>query len=79
MTNGRGKSDSSVVPGKPPNRAEEPAAEAVEGRELAEGKLLEQNALRTPSRAGAQSALERIRQAAQQDRRQKFTALLHHV
>ena len=79
MTNGRGKSDSSVVPGKPPNRAEEPAAEAVEGRELAEGKLLEQNALRTPSRAGAQSALERIRQAAQQDRRQRFTALLHHV
>src|SRR5206468_2315566 len=37
MMHGRGKSDSSVVPGKPPNRAEEPAAEAVEGRGLAKG------------------------------------------
>jgi RNA-directed DNA polymerase len=79
MTNDRGKSDSSVVPGKPPNRAEEPAAEAVEGRELAEGNLLEQNASRTPSRQGAPSALERIRRAAQKDRQQRFTALLHHV
>jgi hypothetical protein len=30
MTNGRGKSDSSTVPGKPLNNAEGPAAEAVE-------------------------------------------------
>lgn len=79
MTNGDGKSDSLVVPAKPPNRAEEPAAEAVEGRGLAEGKRLEQNAPRTPSRTGATSALERIRWAARQDGRQRFTALLHHV
>jgi len=79
MTNDRGKSDSSVVPGKPPNRAEEPAAEAVEGRELAKGNTLEQNAFRTPSRQGAPSALERIRWAARKDRQQRFTALLHHV
>ncbi|MCA1846701.1 MAG: group II intron reverse transcriptase/maturase [Actinobacteria bacterium] len=79
MTNDRGKSDSSVVPGKPPNRAEEPAAEAVEGRGLAKGKTLEQNAPRTQGRVGAPSALERIRQAAQRDRQQRFTALLHHV
>jgi group II intron reverse transcriptase/maturase len=79
MTNGRGRSDSSVVPGKPPNRAEEPAAEAVEGRGLAKGNTLEQNASRTPSRQDAPSALERIRQAAQRDRQQRFTALLHHV
>ena len=31
------------------------------------------------SREGAQSALERVRQAAQKDRKQRFTALLHHV
>jgi RNA-directed DNA polymerase len=79
MTNDRGKSDSSVVPRKPLNRAEEPAAEAVEGRELAKGNTLEQNASRTPSRQDAPSALERIRQAAQRDRQQRFTALLHHV
>jgi group II intron reverse transcriptase/maturase len=79
MTNDRGKSDSSVVTGKPPNRAEEPAAEAVEGRELAKGNTLEQNAPRTQGRVGALSALERIRQAARKDRQQQFTALLHHV
>ena len=79
MTNGRGESDSSVVPEKPPNKAEGPAAEAVEGRGLAKGNLPEQNASRTLSRQGASSALERVRQAAQKDRRQRFTALLHHV
>ena len=79
MTNGRGKSDSSVVPGKPPNRAEEPAAEGVEGRGLAKGNLLQQNASRTRSRTDAPSALERVRQAAQREKQQRFTALLHHV
>ena len=79
MMDERGKSDSSVVPGKPPNKAEEPAAEAGEGRELAKGNSPERNALRTPSRGGASSALERVRQAAREDRKQRFTALLHHV
>ncbi len=77
--NGRGKSDSSVVPGKPPNKAVEPAAEVVEGRELAKGNSPERNALRTQGRGGALSALERVRQAARRDRKQRFTALLHHV
>ena len=61
--NGRGKSDGPVVPGKPPNKAGRPAAEAVEGRGPAKGNLHERNALRTPSRAGAPSALEQVRQA----------------
>ena len=77
--NGRGKSDSSVVPGKPPNKAVEPAAEVVEGRELAKGNSPERNAPRTQGRGGALSALERVRQAARRDRKQRFTALLHHV
>jgi group II intron reverse transcriptase/maturase len=79
MMDGCGKSDSFVVPGKPPNNAEEPAAEAVEGRELAKGKAREFAMFRTPSRAGVVSGLERIRQAARGDRKQRFTALLHHV
>jgi RNA-directed DNA polymerase len=79
MTNGRGKSDSSVVPGKPSNKAARAAAEAVEGRGLAKGNSPERNAPRTQSRVGAPSALERVRQAAERDRRQRFTALLHHV
>jgi RNA-directed DNA polymerase len=79
MTNGHGKSDGPVLPGKLPNKAVEPAAEAMEGRGPAKGNPLERNAPRTQSRTGASSALERIRQAARQDRKQRFTALFHHV
>jgi RNA-directed DNA polymerase len=79
MTNERGKSDRPIVPGKPPNKAEGPAAEAVEGRGRAKGNSLEPNALRTQSRGSAHSALERVREAARKDRGQRFTALLHHV
>jgi hypothetical protein len=76
---GRGKSDGSLVPGKPPNKAGQSAAEAVEGRGPTKGNPRQRNALRTQSRAGAPSALERVRRAAGKDRRQRFTALLHHV
>lgn len=74
-----GKSDRSIVPVKPPNKAEESAAEVVEGRGRAKGNLPERNALRTQSRVGAPSALERVRQAARRDKKQRFSALLHHV
>jgi len=57
----------------------EPTAEGVEGKGLAKGNLRQQNAPRTPSRVGAPSALERVRQAASRDREMRFTALLHHV
>jgi len=80
MMDGHGKSDRPVVPSKPSNNAGPPAAEGVEGRGLAKGNPPRQNALRTPSRDGAPSALERIRQAAaRRDRKTRFTALLHHV
>lgn len=79
MMDGRGKSDRSIVPRKPPNRAEAPAAEVVEGRGRAKGNPHEQNAPRTQRRTGVSSALERVRQAATRDRKQRFTALLHHV
>ncbi len=80
MTNGRGKSDSSVVPKKPPNDAGPvPAEEAAEGRELAKGNSPEGNAFRTQGRGDASSALERVRRAARKDRKQKFTALFHHL
>jgi len=79
MTNGRGKSDSLVVPRKPPNNAGQPAAEVVEGRGLAKGNSPESNAHRTQGRASAPSALGRVRKAAQQARKQRLTALLHHV
>jgi RNA-directed DNA polymerase len=51
----------------------------MEGRALAKGNWQERNAVRTQSRTAATSALERVRQAAKKDRKQRFTALLHHV
>src|SRR2546427_7683734 len=77
--NGQGKSDRPVVPGKSPNNARASAAEGTEGRGLAKGNPLEQNASRTPSRTDALSALERVRQAAKGDKKLRFTALLHHI
>ncbi len=79
MTNGPGKSDRPTVPEKSPNNAGQPAAEGREGRGLAKGNLPQQNASRTPSREGALSALERVRQAAKKDKKLRFTALLHHI
>ena len=64
MMDERGKSDGSVVPGKPPNKAGKPAAEAVEGRGPTKGNSPERNALRTQSREGVPSALDRVRRAA---------------
>src|SRR5437588_4063971 len=79
MMNGRGKSDSPTVPAKSLNQAEQSAAEAMEGRGLAKGNSPERNALWTQGQCGAPSALERVRQAARKDRKQRFTALLHHI
>jgi RNA-directed DNA polymerase len=77
--NEHGKSDRPAVPMKSPNNTGQPAAEGAEGQGLAKGNLRQQNAPRTPSRDGAPSALERVRQAARRERKLRFTALLHHV
>ncbi len=78
--NDRRESDGRVVPAKPANKAEESAAELVEGRRLDKGNTDQQNARRTQSRdVSASSALDRVRQVAVKDRNARFTALLHHV
>jgi RNA-directed DNA polymerase len=79
MMSGHGKSDNSILPRKSSNKVRQRAMERMEGRELAEGKTLEQTTLRTQSWGGVSRALERIREAARKDRKQRFTALLHHV
>ncbi|MFO0579770.1 MAG: group II intron reverse transcriptase/maturase [Polyangia bacterium] len=76
---GAGKSDRPIVPTNEPNKAALAAAEAREGRGRAQGNTLQQNAPRTQSRTSAQSALERVRQAAKRDKEMKFTALYHHL
>ncbi len=78
MMHGHGKSDSPIVLRKPSNEAGPEAKETVEERGLAKGNMLERNVPRTQSRQSMSSALERIRQAARRDKRQRFTALLHH-
>jgi group II intron reverse transcriptase/maturase len=78
--NENGKSDRPVVPMRRPNKAGEPAAEAVEGRGLTKENASQQNTPRTQSRTeGVPSALERVRQAAKRNRKERFSALLHHV
>ena len=79
MMNEHGKSDRPVVPEKSSNKAGRLAAEEMEGRGLAKGNSHQQNASRTPSRTDVPSALERIRQAAKEDKEMRFTALLHHI
>src|SRR5437867_11507780 len=51
----------------------------MEGRAVAKGNSPERNVHRTQTRTSTPSALERVRQAAQRDRKQRFTALLHHA
>jgi RNA-directed DNA polymerase len=75
----RGKSDSPVVPAKPPNNAALAAAEAVEGRGLAKGNAVGETRPGRRAGQGAPSELDRVRQAARKDRNARFTALLHHV
>jgi len=79
MMHDRGKSDSSGVPTKPPNNAGQPAAEEVEGSGLAKGNSPDGHDARTQRRTHALDGIERVRQAARKDGKQRFTALLHHV
>ncbi len=79
MTHDLEKSDGPMVPTKPSNKAERSAAERVEGRGPTKGNPSQQNAHRTQCRISAQSALERVREAAMRDRKMRFTTLFHHL
>ncbi len=73
------KSDSAVVAAKSPNKAGSPAAEAVEPRAGTKGNADQQRTHRTQTRERVTQALNRVRQAARQRKKERFTALLHHV
>jgi group II intron reverse transcriptase/maturase len=73
------KSDSVVVAGKPTNKAERSAAEPVEPRTGTKGNAGQQSTRRAQDRASVSQALERVRQAARQGKKERFTSLLHHV
>lgn len=79
MMNERGKSDSTVVVMKPANKAEQPAAEPVEPRVGTKGNADQQHTGRTQSRETVSQVLTRIRQPAKERKKERFTALFHHI
>ena len=79
MMHGREKSDPAIVARKPANNAGQPAAERVERRAGTEGNAGQQSTRRAQDRESVSQALERVRQAAKQRRKERFTALFHHL
>jgi RNA-directed DNA polymerase len=79
MMHGLEKSDPVVVAMKPANNADSSAAEWVEPRTGTKGNADQPRTRRTQSRGSVSPGLERVRQAARQRKKEKFTALLHHI
>ena len=79
MMNGPEKSDSAIVALKPANKAGQPAAEWAEQRAGTKGNTDQPHTRRTQSRGSVSQALDRVRQAARHRKKERFTALLHHV
>jgi RNA-directed DNA polymerase len=89
MMHGPEKSDPAIVAMKPANNAERPAAEPtaaertvaepVEQRAGTKGNADQQSTRRTQSRVNVSQALERIRQVAKARKKERFTALFHHI
>jgi RNA-directed DNA polymerase len=88
MIHGREKSDSAIVATKLTNTADTivhaqhddgKAVEPVEPRAGTKRNADEQSTLRAQDRDRVSQALGRIRQVARQRKKERFTALLHHV
>ena len=89
MMSGHEKSDSVIVAVKPANKAAHPAveqsavglaaAELVEPRTETKGNADQQSTCRAQSRVSVSQALERIRKVAKERKKEKFTALFHHI
>ena len=79
MMHGLEKSDSAVRAKKPANKAGRPAAERVEPRTGTKGNAGQPHTRRTQSRCSVSPGLDRVRHAARQRKKERFTALLHHI
>jgi hypothetical protein len=73
------ESDRSVVPVNQPNKAEPSAAEVGEGRERTKENTAQSHTPSTQRETGVSQGLRGVRQAARERKRERFTALLHHV
>jgi len=76
---GHEKSGPVVVVMKPANKGGQPPAELVERRAGAEGNVNQRDTHRAQNRESVTQALDRVRHAARQRKKERFTALLHHV
>ena len=79
MMHGPEKSDPGIVAMKPANKTEQSVAEPVERRAGTKGNAGQQSTCRAQSRVSVSQALERIRQAARQRKKERFTSLFHHL
>ena len=73
------KSDPSTVAARPANNFEQSEAERAEPREGANGNTDKPLTHRTLRRASVSLGLDRVRERARQGKKERFTALLHHV
>jgi len=79
MMNGMEKSDLAIVAMKPANNAVQTAAEWVEPRAGTKGNTDQASTQRTQRRDSVSQGLDRVRKIARLRKKEKFTALLHHV
>jgi RNA-directed DNA polymerase len=79
MMHGRGKSDFAIVAEKRSNKADLSAAETVEPRAGTKGNVEQQSTRRAQDRESVSQALDRIRNAARRNKKEKFTSLYHHL
>src|SRR6516225_9747922 len=79
MMYGGGRSDPGIVAVKLANNAEQPAAESVEPRTGTKGNADQQSTRQAQDWGSVSQALARMRQAAKQRKKERFTSLLHHV
>jgi group II intron reverse transcriptase/maturase len=79
MMHGAEKSDPAVRARKPANNAAQAAAEWAEQRAGTKGNVEQPRTQRTQRRASVSQGLDRVRDAARRRKKEKFTALLHHV
>src|SRR5690349_9184842 len=75
----REKSDSAIVAVKSANKVGQPTAEPMESRAETEGNASQQRTRRAQDRESVSQALERIRKAAKDRKKERFTALFHHL
>ena len=73
------KSDFGVVAVKPTNKAGLPVAELVEPRPGTKGNAEQQRMHRTQGRVRMTQSLDRVRKAARLRKKDRFTALFHHI